>query len=147
MVEATRRYDTERSAGSWSGLKVRHMFSPTLHSELTLLHQDLAQIVGTDDARTIYDKLAELQSQSLAEKTLIRPRDDQEELEQAPNEVYILALATALQRAPDAEPCRVEVRVRQVLRQLGMCLESCRTYFIQSHRDTKMLHDLTNDTS
>ena len=77
----------------------------------------------------------------------MRQRDDQEDPEQAPNEVYILALATALQRAPDAEPCRVEVRVRQVLRQLGMCLESCRTYFIQSHREAKKLHDSTNDTS
>ena len=109
--------------------------------------QDLAQIVGTDDARTIYDKLATLQNRPLLDKAPMRPRDDEEDPEQAPNEVYILALATALQRAPDSEPRRVEVRVRQVLRQLGMCLETCRTYFIQSHLDAPKLHGAIDATS
>ena len=62
--------------------------------------------------------------------------DDLDEPPLGPNEVYILALATALQRAQHSEPSGVEWRVRKVLQQLGMCLESCQTYFIHSRRSS-----------
>ena len=52
-----------------------------------------------------------------------------------------------MQRAPDAEPCRVEARVRQVLRQLGMCLETCRTYFVQSALDAQKHHAAALDAA
>lgn len=132
---------------------------------LTPPAQDLAQIVGTDDARKIYDKVALLRAapppasprfapyhagsdatdepyerrsgEAYAERPVKREEDEggvEADAEAEANEVYILALATALQRAPDAEPCRVEVRVRQALKQLGMCLETCRAYFLLSQR-------------
>ena len=62
--------------------------------------------------------------------------DDLDEPPLGPNEVYILALATALQRAQHSEPSGVEWRVRKGLQQLGMCLASCPTYFIHSRRSS-----------
>ena len=63
------------------------------------------------------------------------------ELHQAPNELYILALSAALQRASDAQPSYVEYRLRQVLRRLGMCLEACQSYFIQPRPSVSHLYD------
>ncbi|GJE95293.1 hypothetical protein PsYK624_114760 [Phanerochaete sordida] len=91
--------------------------------------KDLAALVGPDDARTIHARLAAV---ARGAPPLSPPADADAEPEafSAPNEVYILALSAALQRAADAQPGLVECRVRQVLRRLGLCLETCTPFFL-----------------
>jgi hypothetical protein len=103
--------------------------------------QELEQVVGHDDAPKIHEKLSKLLKYPL-EKAQIPLLDEYgDEIVVGTNEIYILALSTALQRAQHSEPSGVEARVRQVLQQLGLCLEACQTYFIPSRTHSAAVHE------